>query len=180
MEITKNHDRYTDAEVTAIVNAILEGSVFVGDLELIIIDDYSIDKSREIIKKYKEKDNRITTIFHEENKGIAKSTNDGVNISKGKFLAFIDSDDVWERDKLEKQLRILEKDENLIVWSDGMLIDENGESLGKTFIQLCNASNRKKSGYIFFELLIGNFINKSSLIFKKKSLGNISFNERFK
>jgi len=169
-----NREKYISEAIESVLSQTF------NDLELVIIDDFSIDRSKEIIKKFKEKDNRIKILFHDENKGIARSSNDGLKMARGKFIAMLDSDDVWEVNKLEKQLKVLEIDENLIIWTDGELINENGKSLGKTFVQSCNASNRKKSGDIFRELLVGNIINKSSLVLKKKNLGNIKFDERFR
>ncbi len=167
-----NHEKFISESIESVLNQTF------SDLELIIVDDFSIDKSREIIKRYKEKDNRIKILFHKENKGLGKSTSDGVSMTNGKFLALIDSDDVWDETKLEKQINVLEKDENLVVWSDGELIDENGRLLGKTFTNFCNSSNRKKSGDLFYELLLGNIINRTSLIVKRSNFGKVD--ERFK
>jgi len=167
-----NHEKYISEAIESVLNQTLK------DFELIIVDDFSTDNSREIIKRYKEKDNRVKILFHDENKGLGKSTSDGKNIAKGKFLALIDSDDVWEGNKLEKQINVLERDENLVVWSDGEIIDENGKLLGKTFTQFCKSSNRKKSGDLFYELLLGNIINRTSLIAKRINFGKID--ERFK
>lgn len=161
--------------VSEAIESVLNQSI--KDLELIIVDDASIDRSKDIIKSYKEKDKRIKIILHKKNMGIARSTNDGVDITKGKYVALIDSDDFWVINKLEKQLKILKKEENLIIWTNGEIIDSGGKTLGKNFI---DNQDIKKSGKIFNELLKGNFINKSSLIFKKKNLGDIRFNENFK
>ena len=164
--------------VSEAIESVLNQSI--KELELIIVDDASIDRSKEIIKSYIEKDKRIKIVLHEKNMGIARSTNDGIDIAKGKYVALIDSDDVWHREKLEKQLQVLKNDNNFIVWTNGILIDESGKILGNTFVERNKSLNRKKTGYIFFELLHGNFINKSSLIFQKQNLGNTKFNENFK
>jgi len=164
--------------VSEAIESVLNQSI--KDLELIIVDDASIDRSKEIIGYYKEKDKRIKILLHKKNMGIARSTNDGVDIAKGKYVALLDSDDLWIKNKLEKQLKILEKEENLIIWTNGETIDSDGKSLGTNFTELYHTQNRKISGKIFRELLKGNFINKSSLIFKKKNLGDIRFNENFK
>ena len=169
-----NRENFVSESIESVLNQSIK------DFELIIVDDASIDRSKEIIKNYKEKDKRIKLILHERNMGIAKSTNDGVNLAKGKYVAIIDSDDLWVKNKLYKQLKILEKADNLIIWANGEIIDSHGKSLRKNFINLHKAQNRKKSGNIFGELLKGNFINKSSLIFKKMNLGDIRFNENFK
>ena len=55
--------------------------------------------------------------------GISRKANDGIEAAKGKFIAQIDSDDVWVSDKLTKQLAVLKRDEDLIVWSEGEIID---------------------------------------------------------
>lgn len=85
------------------------------DFELIIVDDASTDASRQIIQKYAAENARVRFILHETNCGISKTLNDGTEIAQGKFLAIIASDDVWMKDKLSKQLAVLESDEDLIV-----------------------------------------------------------------
>ncbi len=106
--------------------------------------------------------------------------NDGLDISNGKFIAFIDSDDVWDKKKLEKQIKVLEKNENLIIWTEGEIINEKSVATGQIFTERIKATKKKKNGNIFNELLYENFIFKSSLIFKKKNIGNLRFNERLK
>lgn len=169
-----NHERFVAEAIESVLNQSL------SDFELIIIEDCSRDRSRDIIKNYRAKDNRIKTVLHNENKGIAKTMNDGLDIANGKFIAFLDSDDVWDRKKLEKQIKVLEKKENLIVWTEGEVINENSAPIGQTFTERHNATKKKKNGNIFNELLHGNCIFKSSLILKKKNIGNLRFNERLK
>lgn len=78
------------------------------DFEIIVVDDGSTDNTAEIIGKYVEKDSRVRYIKHDANKGAAASWNTGIAASGGKYIAFIDSDDVWYEDKLEKQVKIFE------------------------------------------------------------------------
>jgi len=169
-----NHEKFISIAIKSVLNQA------VTDLELIIIDDASKDNSRQIIKDYSKKDSRIKTIFHEENRGIAKTLNEGIEKAKGKYIAFIGSDDVWHKDKLEKQIGILEKNEDLVVWSEGEIIDVNGNPTGELFTQKYQASKKKKSGNIFEILLSGNFIFGSSVIFNKENAKDIRFNEALK
>lgn len=169
-----NQDKYISEAIESVLNQNFR------DLELIIIDNNSTENSQEIIKNCQEKDARIKFLFHEKNEGIAKSLNDGLNIAKGKYISLICSDDIWVKNKLEKQLEILEKNENLIVWTAGEIVDKKGKPIGKNFSPLPGFSNKKKSGNLFLELLKGNFLFFSSLIFKKQNLGTIKFNERLK
>ena len=76
--------------------------------ELIIVDDGSTDNSKNIIQKYTTSNNKITLIEHKYNKGIAKTKNTGTVNAKGKYIAFLDQDDVWLKSKLELQLKCFE------------------------------------------------------------------------
>lgn len=81
----------------------------VSDWELIIIDDASHDTSVEIIKKIIAKDKRIKLIEREKNEGAGYARNEGLRIARGRYIAFLDSDDVWLSDKLEKQINFMQK-----------------------------------------------------------------------
>jgi glycosyltransferase involved in cell wall biosynthesis len=83
------------------------------DFELIIVDDASTDNSHEIVKNFKEKDKRIKYLKHNKNSGgPPKPKNTGIKISKGKYIAFLDSDDEWFSNKLEKQITLYKKNKN--------------------------------------------------------------------
>ena len=75
--------------------------------ELLLIDDCSKDNSYEIIKNYMQNDDRIKYIKLEKNSGAAVSRNTGIKNAKGRFIAFIDSDDLWEAKKLEIQVKYM-------------------------------------------------------------------------
>jgi len=76
--------------------------------ELIIVDDGSTDTTDEVLALYKE-DPRITIYRHTENQGTSVARNTGITHSSGRYIAFLDSDDVWEPTKLEKQVDVLER-----------------------------------------------------------------------
>jgi glycosyltransferase involved in cell wall biosynthesis len=169
-----NHEKYLSETIESVLNQSFK------DFELIILDDFSKDNSRTIIENYERKDKRIKGFFHEENMGIASTLNDLFSKTSGKYVSYVDSDDVWDRLKLEKQLAILEKNDSIVVWCEGEIIDENSISTGKTFTQMHFASNKKKSGRIFEELLYANFIFDSSVIHRRDFLEGIQFDERMK
>jgi glycosyltransferase involved in cell wall biosynthesis len=169
-----NHEKYISEAIDSVLNQSFK------DFELIIIDDCSKDNSQQVIESYRKMDERIRTVFHKENMGIAKTLNDGINEAKGRFIAFINSDDVWIHSKLEKQLAILKNDESLIVWSEGEIINAKSVPIGETWTQIMLASNQKKSGNIFEELVFDNFIFPSSLIFKREYVKNVQFDEQLK
>jgi glycosyltransferase involved in cell wall biosynthesis len=169
-----NHEKYLSETIGSVLNQ------SVKDLELIILDDFSKDNSRTIIENYQRKDNRIKAFFHSKNMGLTSTTNDLLSKASGKFIAFIDSDDLWDKLKLEKQLAILEKNDSVIVYCEGEIIDKHGVSTGKMFTQTAWGSNRKKSGNIFDELMFENFIFESSVIYRREIAKNICFDERLK
>ena len=83
------------------------------DFELIIVDDASINNTNEIINKYKKKDKRIQYLKHNINSGgPAKPKNTAIKISKGEYIAFLDSDDEWFENKLKKQIKVYEDHKN--------------------------------------------------------------------
>lgn len=102
------------------------------NFEFIIINDASTDNSLKIIKKYAEIDKRIKIINNKKRLGLAKSLNKGIKISKGEFIARMDSDDVSFKNRLEKQIKYLKRDQNLIaVGSQVKIIDNLGKIIGK-------------------------------------------------
>ena len=77
------------------------------DFELIVVDDGSTDNTKEIVDSFR--DARIRYIRHETNKGLMASRNTVLRYARGKYLAFQDSDDWWDKKKLEEEVTILEK-----------------------------------------------------------------------
>ncbi|MCG2796493.1 MAG: glycosyltransferase, partial [Actinomycetia bacterium] len=150
------------------------------DLELIIIDDHSTDSSGEIITSYAEKDSRIRIVFHDENVGISRTMNEAISMAEGTFIAFTASDDVWVEGKLEKQMDITGEDEQVVVWSEGTVIDAESDPIGISFTDLYKARRTKKSGDLFSSLVKGNFLCGPSILIKKSSLGYISYDEDMK
>ena len=171
-----NHERYLPESIESVLNQSYK------DFELIIVDDDSVDSSQEIIAAYQKKDQRIRAFFHKKNLGIAKTLNDGIEKTKGKYVALLASDDIWLESKLEKQVSVLNADDSLIVWSEGEIIDAKGLSTGQTFTQMHFAQHKKKSGNIFDHLLqgYGNFVFGSSVIFKRDYFKDIRFCEKLK
>ena len=99
--------------------------------ELIIIDDCSTDDSFQIIQESAKKDHRIRWHRLEKNSGAAVARNKGVEMAKGEFLAFLDSDDLWHPQKLEKQLRFMTQNGYLFSSTDYEFVDEQGIPTGK-------------------------------------------------
>lgn len=99
--------------------------------ELILIDDCSTDNSSEIIQDLSKDDNRIRYIRLEKNSGAAVARNTGLEKAQGRYIAFLDSDDLWEPNKLEKQLQFMMNNDIGFSFTAYKLIDEKGNSLNK-------------------------------------------------
>lgn len=132
--------------------------------ELILVDDCSKDKSYEIIKKYLV-DNRIKYFKLEVNSGAAVSRNIGLEKANGQYIAFLDSDDIWDIEKLQKQLKFM-KDKNIgFTFTEYSLMDENGASLNKVM---------KVHDVVDYKYLLGNtIIGCSTVIIDRSIIGDV-------
>jgi glycosyltransferase involved in cell wall biosynthesis len=164
-----NHEAYLCESIESVLSQTF------GDMELIIIDDGSKDGSARIIERFAGEHPKVKAIYHSQNKGIARTLNKALETAEGKYIAIASSDDVWVGDKLTRQMEVLKRNSDLIVWSDAYIIDEKGNDTGLLWSRRYKTQEKKKSGDIFFQLLWGNFICPQSLIFKKEIADSIKF-----
>lgn len=102
------------------------------DWELILVDDASRDNSIEIIESYiKKQGKRIRLIRKNINQGAAEARNTGIDASSGRFIAFLDADDVWMPDKLEKQVAYMERTGAAFCFHSYEFGDEKANPTGK-------------------------------------------------
>lgn len=97
--------------------------------EMIIVDDCSTDETDGIVKKYLE-DKRIKYLKNESNSGAAVSRNKALREAKGKWIAFLDSDDLWFPKKLEEQIRFMEENHYYFSYTQYEEIDEEDKPRG--------------------------------------------------
>lgn len=97
--------------------------------ELIIVDDCSTDNTDDVVKNYL-KDNRIRYFKNDNNSGAAVSRNKALREAKGKWIAFLDSDDLWDSDKLKKQIAFMEINNYRFSYTNYIEIDEESSPNG--------------------------------------------------
>lgn len=99
--------------------------------ELLIVDDASSDETVNIIKSYAQADSRIKFAIKKQNSGISDTRNQCIQMAQGQFLAFLDADDIWHPEKLEKQLSFMLAKNIGFTYSTYDWIDEDGRIMNK-------------------------------------------------
>ena len=130
--------------------------------KLIIVDDCSDKKTRTLLKKFS-KNKRIKIYWLKKNKGAGYCRNYAIKKSKSSYLAFIDSDDIWKKDKLETQLRFMENNNYLFTYT-------NYETFGKKIKFISPAKE-----YDFKKFVNDTSICTSTMIIKRNILKNVEF-----
>jgi teichuronic acid biosynthesis glycosyltransferase TuaG len=102
-----------------------------SDWEMILVDDCSPDNSAQIIAEYQQKDSRIHYIKLPENGGAAIARNVALAEAKGRYIAYLDADDIWLSEKLERQLYFMEKNGVVFSCCDYEKIESDGTPLNK-------------------------------------------------
>jgi len=102
----------------------------VADWELIIVDDCSTDHTLDVLKPYLEKHPNIHYHCLEKNGGPAVARTEAMRLAAGKYMAFLDSDDLWSPDKLEKQIAFMKKTGAVFTCTGYRQMDEDGNDLG--------------------------------------------------
>ena len=136
--------------------------------ELIVVDDGSTDNSKDIVEQYVKKDSRIHLLQNYKPLGIpAIPRNIGIQQAKGRFIAFLDSDDIWFPTKLEQQVRLFNHKKTAIVFSNYEKMNEEGLWAGRIIKAPDTAS--------YECLLKGNVIGNLTGIYDVAKVGKVLF-----
>ena len=132
--------------------------------KLIIIDDFSKDNSVNVIKSYIFEDDRIQLIQNPSNRGAAFSRNVGLSESKSDYIAFLDSDDLWEKDKLKKQLFFMKDNNFSFSFTGYSIVNDLGEFKGET------VDTKQKGSFSYKDMLAKKAtLGCSTVMLSKKS-----------
>ena len=146
--------------ITSSINSVLKQSY--KNLELIIIYDDSNHEDLITLNKLKKKDKRIKIFINKKNIGAGLSRNKGIKLSKGKFIAFLDSDDLWSSNKLKKQIFFMKKNKIKISHTSYYIINYNNKIIGQ----------RKAKDLSHMQLLRSCDIGLSTIILDKRLIKN--------
>lgn len=120
-----NAERYIEKTISSVLNQTY------SNWEMIIVDDCSTDATASIAKEYSYKDKRIKVITHEKNQGVAAARNTALKAANGSYIAFLDSDDMWKPEKLEKQYFFMEKNNYTLTYTAYQKYFSDSKELGK-------------------------------------------------
>lgn len=133
--------------------------------EMIVADDVSPDNSNDIIEEYIKKDSRIKLIKLEKNSGPAIARNRAIREAKGRYIAFLDADDLWRPDKLEKQIKFMEEKNCALSYSSYETMTEEGKFLDKIIVSPLKLSYK--------DLLKTNYIGCLTAIYDTQKVGKV-------
>lgn len=118
-----NSEKFIAETIQSVLNQTYE------NFEMLIVDDLSTDKSVEIVQNFSDK--RIVLLQNSKNSGAAESRNNALRNAKGKWIAFLDSDDLWTPTKLEEQIFFMVQNNYHFSFTNYVEVDQNGNELGK-------------------------------------------------
>jgi len=134
--------------------------------EMIIVDDCSTDNTKEVVQKYTAADERIKYYILDKNYGAAIARTKAMELASGKYIAFLDSDDLWYEDKLEKQISFMRTYGYNFVCTAYEQIDEKGRVLGRVF--------RPKTKADYNRVLLSCPVGNSTVMYNVEKLGKFT------
>lgn len=146
--------------------------------EVIIVDNASTDSSLKVVNQLATMFTRLSVIRCDNNSGgPARPRNIGMRAAKGDYIAFLDSDDIWHPEKLEKQVEVMSKLDWDIVASQMTLIDECGKKFKSRFSIVESLISAKKDECNISDLMFRNNIITSSVLVRRSAIKTAKFDE---
>ena len=150
-----NVEKYIDR----CLQSVTEQTFSMSDMEILCINDASTDGTAAICDRFARMDSRIRYYVNFKNIGELETRLRAINLSKGEWIAFIDSDDIWSPDKLEKQTDLQKETGCALVYTASSFINENGKMF-KWIMHVPEEVSYKR-------LLRQNIISNSSVLLRK-------------
>lgn len=155
-EEKKKHINWVDDPLVSIITPLYNAASFISETiqsiqnqsyqnwEHLIVDDASSDTSLTIAERYASSDSRIRILKNAENLGAAACRNKATETATGVYIAFLDADDLWFPEKLEKQLKFMQSKDLAVSYSNYLQIDADGNSLHRRIKALPKLSYAKQ------------------------------------
>lgn len=177
-----NSEKYISETINSVINQTYQ------NWEMIIIDDSSIDNSLNIIEIFSKTNLKIKLLYNLERQGVAQSRNKGIEAANGEYIAFLDSDDIWLSEKLEKQVQLMQSKNILMSYCGYKIMDDAGNDVGNfqikdklTYKDMLKTSSMGTLTTIYNAQILGKFhfmdIGHEDYVFKLQILKKISFAE---
>lgn len=163
---TYNKSQYLKEAIESVLNQTYK------EIEVIVVDDGSTDNTGEVVKSF---DDPRVIYFFQKNKGPAAARNSGLRRAKGKYIAFLDSDDLWLKEKLKKQIDFMEKNSEIGLLGTGCYeITDKGKIIGKKIFPIKNEILQK-------DLIKYNPFIQSSVMVKREVFDKVGlYDENFR
>lgn len=155
-----NSEKYISEMIESVINQSY------SNWELIIVDDSSIDTSCSIVENYILKNNKIKLIKQKTNNGPAEARNIGIRNSKGKYIAFLDSDDLWHKEKLKIQIKFMTENNIALTCTSYEIVSYNLKSSYGKFIV--------PSKITYKDMLKKNYFSCDTVVINKDYMKNIN------
>ena len=136
--------------------------------EMLIMNDVSTDNSLAVVNEYAKKDDRIMVVNTEKNMGVVKGRNHLIDLANGKYIAFLDADDYWHSQKLEKQIQFMKEKNAGISCTEYTRVKENGEKINEVVI---------KSEISYTDMLKNNYLGCLTVMYDVEKVGKRYFKE---
>lgn len=143
----------------------------VRELEILVIDDGSSDGGPALVEAFSRDDTRVRLLRNEKNLGVGRTRNRGMREAHGEYFAFLDSDDLWKPQKLERQLALLERTGADLCYAAYAFIDEAGKETGREY--------RVPQSVTYDELLGENVIGCSTAVLRRSHAQGLWMDPRF-
>lgn len=164
---TYNGEQYLKEQLDSIL------SQSYSEFRLLISDDSSTDSTREILKEYVQKDNRIIVFNQDKNLGVVKNFEFLLNKVENDYYMFSDQDDIWKENKIEKSIKTLEETNSDLIYTDLEVVDSNLNVTYNSYWKLKGIYNKIKRYNNFESLYLNNFVTGCTILSKKELISEV-------
>ena len=159
-----NVEKYLDKTLESVFSQIYK------DIEMVLVDDCSKDKSAQIIAKYRESHSEIIYFLQPKNLGAGAARNKALELATGQYVAFLDSDDLWMPEKTDKQIKVMKVKKSPFSYAAIEMMDEEGNTIKR------KRNLRETCDYKY--LLHNTIIATSSVIVDRTVMGDFRMSLR--